>query len=32
MNFLNLIVQYLNFQYPYLILNEVDDTEYIVAV
>ena len=32
MNLIKLLIEYYIIKYPYLILNEVDDTEYIVAV
>ncbi len=32
MNLIKLLIEYYRIKYPYLILNEVDDTEYIVAV
>ena len=32
MNFINFFITYYNNKHPYLILNEVDDNEYIVAV
>ncbi len=32
MNLIKLLIEYYRIKYPYLILNEVDDTEYIVAI
>ena len=32
MNLIKLLIEYYRIKYPYLILSEEDDTEYIVAV
>ena len=32
MNLIKLLIEYYRIKYPYLILSEVDDNEYIVAV
>ena len=32
MNLIKFLIEYYIIKYPYFILNEVDDTEYIVAV
>ena len=32
MNIIKLLIEYYRIKYSYLLLNEVDDTEYIVAV
>ena len=32
MNLINFLIEYYRIKYPYLILNEEDDTEYIVAI
>ncbi len=32
MNLIKLLIEYYKIKFPYLILNEVDDNEYIVAV
>jgi hypothetical protein len=32
MSLIKLLIEYYRIKYPYFLLNEVDDTEYIVAV